>query len=160
VNFKDFEYNGEKSDILDHAMVVVNYENGVRANFNLCMFAPMFYEELALCGDEGRLKAWERQDFLSNLELETELEILCGENKPSRRMRPGYPAWIERSGHNGATFYEHVNFIDKIEGRATGAATAREGLWSVIVAVAVQQSIVTGQVVSIQDLLTGEQVAV
>ncbi len=159
VNFKDFEYHGQKSDILDNAGVVVNYENSVRANFDLCMFAPIFYEELILCGDEGRLKAWERQDFLSNFELETELEILCGENKPSRRMRPAYPAWIERSGHNGATFYEHVNFIDKIEGRKTNAATAREGLWSVIVAVAAQQSIMTGQVVSIQDLLASEQVA-
>jgi hypothetical protein len=140
-------------------MVVVNYENGVRANFNLSMFAPMFYEELVLLGDEGRLKAWERQDFLSTLVLETELERLCGENKPSRRMRPGYPAWIERSGHNGATFYEHVNFIDKVEGRATSSATAREGLWSIIVAVAAQQSIVTGQVTSIRDLLASETLA-
>jgi predicted dehydrogenase len=160
VNFKDFEYDGEKSDILDNAMVVVNYENEVRANFNLCMFAPMFYEELVLCGDEGRLKGWERQDFLSDLQLETELEILCSENKPSRRMRPAYPAWIERSGHSGATYYEHVNFIDKIEERDTNAATAREALWSVIVAVAAQRSITMGQAVSIDDLLASEQVPV
>ncbi|OQU73945.1 oxidoreductase, partial [Helicobacter pylori] len=39
VNFKDFEYDGERSDILDNAFVIVEYENGVRANFNLCMFA-------------------------------------------------------------------------------------------------------------------------
>jgi myo-inositol 2-dehydrogenase / D-chiro-inositol 1-dehydrogenase len=160
VNFKSFEYHGESSDILDNAMVVVNYENGVRANFNLCMFAPMFYEELVLCGDEGRLRAWEQQDFLSNLELDTALEILCGESKPSRRMRPGYPAWIERSGHNGSTYYEHVNFIDRIEGRETNAATARDGLWSVIVAIAAQQSITTGQVVLIEDMLAREQLAV
>ena len=35
---------------------IVEYENGVRASFNLCMFSPMFYEEMVLCGDEGRLK--------------------------------------------------------------------------------------------------------
>ena len=64
VNFLEFEYAGEKSDILDNAFVVVTYENGVRASFNLCMFSPMFYEELVLCGDEGRLKAWENEDFL------------------------------------------------------------------------------------------------
>jgi myo-inositol 2-dehydrogenase/D-chiro-inositol 1-dehydrogenase len=39
VNFLEFEYNGEKSDILDNAIVSVVYENGVRASFNLCMFA-------------------------------------------------------------------------------------------------------------------------
>src|SRR5690606_41597345 len=43
VNFTEFEYNGEKSDILDNAFVIIDYENGVRANFSLCMFAPMFY---------------------------------------------------------------------------------------------------------------------
>jgi myo-inositol 2-dehydrogenase/D-chiro-inositol 1-dehydrogenase len=153
VNFKDFEYQGEKSDILDNAMVIVNYANGVRANFNLCMFAPMFYEELVLCGTEGRLRAWEQQDFVSNLELSTELEILCSENKPSRRMKPNYPAWIERSGHNGATFYEHVNFVNRMKGAESNAATALEGLWSVVVASAAQESIRTGQVISINDVL-------
>ncbi|NQT57594.1 MAG: Gfo/Idh/MocA family oxidoreductase, partial [Bacteroidetes bacterium] len=42
VNFKEFEKDGKKSDILDNAFVIVEYENGVRANFNLCMFAPLF----------------------------------------------------------------------------------------------------------------------
>lgn len=160
VNFRDFEYQGEKSDILDNAMVVVTYENGVRANFNLCMFVPMFYEELFLCGDQGRLKAREQQDFMSGMALDTELEILCGENHTSRRMRPGYPAWIESSGHNGATYYEHASFIDNIEGRQTNTATARDGLWSVIVASAAQQSILTGEVVSINRLLADEQIAI
>ena len=35
VNFKDFVYEGQKSDILDHANVAIQYENGVQANFNL-----------------------------------------------------------------------------------------------------------------------------
>ena len=65
VNFLEFEYAGEKSDILDNAFVIVTYENGVRANFNLCMFSPMFYEELVLCGDEGRLKAFEKRGFFA-----------------------------------------------------------------------------------------------
>ncbi|MCJ7434325.1 MAG: Gfo/Idh/MocA family oxidoreductase, partial [Anaerolineales bacterium] len=57
VNFIGFEYNGEKSDILDNAIVSVVYANGIRASFNLCMFAPMFYEEISICGDAGYLKA-------------------------------------------------------------------------------------------------------
>ena len=52
------------SDIIDNAMVIVTYANGIRAGFNLCMFAPLFYEELILCGDEGRLKAFENRDVL------------------------------------------------------------------------------------------------
>jgi predicted dehydrogenase len=158
VNFKEFEYNGAKSDILDSALVIVNYKNGVRASFNLCMFAPMMYEELVICGDEGRLKASEQQDFLSD-DMESALEILCGESKPSRKTRPGYPALIERSGHNGATYYEHVQFVDRIEGRATNVATPQQALWSVIVAVAAQESIRRGEVVSINALLSDENIA-
>lgn len=153
VNFTEFEYNGEKSDILDNAFVIIDYENGVRANFSLCMFAPMFYEELVVCGDEGRLRAWEQKDFMPGGDLKSHLEILCGENKPSRRIEPGYPTWIEDSGHNGATFFEHVYFIDNIEGKPTTTASAREGLWSVIVAAAAQESIKRGSVVNIDDYL-------
>ncbi len=159
VNFKDFEYAGVKSDILDNAMVIVHYENGVRASFNLCMFAPLFYEELVICGDEGRLKAWEQQDFLAGQEMESQLEILCGERKPSRRMRPGYPALIERSGHHGATYYEHVQFIDRIEGQQTNAATPKDGLWSVIVAVCAQESIKRGEAVQVNAVLAEEKLA-
>ena len=159
VNFRDFEYNGEKSDILDNAMVIVSYENDVRASFNLCMFAPMFYEELIVCGDEGRLKAWEQQDFMSNMELESHLEVMCSESRPSRKTKPAYPTWIERSGHGGATYYEHVNFIDNILGHETNTASALEGLWSVIVAMAAQESIRTGQPVLIEQYLADAGVA-
>ncbi len=153
VNFREFEYNGEKSDILDNAMVVVNYANGVRGSFNLCMFAPMFSEEFTVCGDEGRIRAWEHQDFLTNLEMDSYMEILSGENKPSRKMQPGYPTWIERSGHNGATYYEHVNFIENILGNPTATATADDGLWSVLVALAAQESIETGELVKMDAFL-------
>ena len=153
VNFTAFEYNGEKSDILDNAFVIIDYENGVRANFSLCMFAPMFYEELVVCGDAGRLRAWEQKDFLPNGDLSSNLEIICGEDKLSRRIEPAYPRWIEDSGHNGATFYEHVYFVDSIEGKPTTMASAREGLWSVIVASAAQESIKQGRAINIQDYL-------
>ncbi|MEO0563329.1 MAG: Gfo/Idh/MocA family oxidoreductase [Chloroflexota bacterium] len=160
VNFREFEYKGEKSDILDNAMVIIDYENGVRANFSLCMFAPMFSEELTVCGVEGRIRASEHQDFLSNLEMHSEMEIMCGESKPSRKMEPGYPTWIETSGHSGATYYEHVNFIENIEGHTTNAATAQEGLWSVIVALAAQESIETGQSVVIDEYLASQGIAI
>lgn len=154
VNFTEFEYKGEKSDILDNALVVIDYENGVRANFSLCMFAPLFYEELVVCGDEGRLRAWEQKDFLSDSDLQSHMEVMCGEDKPSRRITPGYPRWIEESGHNGATFYEHIYFVDNIEGKPTSTASAREGLWSVIVAAAAQESIKCGRSILINDYLS------
>jgi len=153
VNFTHFEYNGEKSDILDNAMVIVNYASGVTANFNLCMFAPMIYEELVICGDEARLKAWENEDFLPEQKAGTHLEIIAGENKRSRVMTPMYPASIQRTGHHGATYFEHVDFVDNIEGRPTKSPSARDGFWSIAVAAAAQESITTGRVVLIEDML-------
>jgi predicted dehydrogenase len=153
VNFTNFEYNGAKSDILDNAFVIIDYANGVRANFSLCMFAPLFYEELVVCGDQGRLRAFEQKDYLPSSGLHSQLDIMCGDNRPSRRMTPSYPKWIEDSGHNGATFFEHVYFVDNIEGKPTNTASAREGLWSVIVAAAAQESIRQGQVVMIDEYL-------
>lgn len=153
VNFKEFEYQGEKSDILDNAFVNVVYENGIRASFNLCMFSPMFYEELVLCGDEGRLKTYEVQDFLPGSHPKTHLEILRGESAPSRIGSPSYPTYIEESGHNGATFFEHVNFIDNIEGRDTKTATVEEGFWAVVIGAAAEESVKTGAVVQVKDLL-------
>jgi len=117
------------------------------------MFAPMFYEEMTLCGDEGYLKTYEKEDFLPIPRPTTYLEVLRGEAQPSRFSNPCYPPHIEESGHNGATFYEHVNFIDCIEGKSTDAATVEEGFWSVVVGVAAEMSIKTGEVVLIDELL-------
>ena len=159
VNFVNFEYDGLKSDILDNAFVTVIYENGVRASFNLCMFAPMFYEEIILCGDEGRLKAYENDDFLSMPRPKSHLEVLRGENKPSRITSPGYPAHIEQAGHNGATYYEHISFVDNIEGKPTNAATVEEGFWAVVVGAAAEESVKTGLPVRIDELLMRNGVA-
>ena len=153
VNFINFERDGEKSDILDNAFVNVIYENGIRANFSLCMFAPMSYDELILCGDEGRLKTYESRNFLPGSQPETHLEIFCGENRPSRIGSPAYPVYITESGHNGATFYEHVYFVNNIEGIKTSTATAEEGFWSVVVGAAAEESVKTGGVVQIDELL-------
>lgn len=158
VNFTEFEYDGKKSDILDNAMVIVNYENGVRANFNLCMFAPMFYEELVICGNEGHLKAWEKVDFLPQSSTGNGIDLMRGDDRPSLRITPNYPSIIEHSGHLGATYMEHIDFVNNIDGIETPTATALEGLWSIAVASAAQESIKTGQVVKINDHLADHKI--
>lgn len=155
VNFVDFEYGNEKSDIIDNAFVTVLYNNGVRAGFELCMFAPMFYDEVVVCGDEGRLKAYENEDFLATGRPSTHLEVLRGEHGPSRVSTPCYPVDIQQSGHHGSTYYEHKYFIDNIEGKETPTATVDEGFWSVVVGLAAEESLVTGNVVHVDELLEG-----
>ena len=153
VNFRTFEYNGRKSDILDNAVVSVDYENGVRAGFTLCMFSPQFYEELMLCGDEGHLRTYESVDYLPGPKQKTYLEIKVGEKSTSRISQPCYPTYIEQSGHGGATFFEHKYFIDEIEGSKRSVATAEEGFWSIVVGYAAQKSIELGGPIKINELL-------
>lgn len=153
VNFRTFEYNGRKSDILDNAIVSIDYENGVRAGFTLCMFSPQFYEELMLCGDEGHLRTYESIDFLPGPKQKTYLEIKVGEKSTSRISQPCYPTYIEQSGHGGATFFEHKYFIDEIEGSKRSVATAEEGFWSIVVGYAAQKSIELGGPIKINELL-------
>lgn len=153
VNFTDFKYNGEKSDILDNALVNIVYENGVQASFNLCMFAPLYYEEVILVGDQGRLKAYEENNFLPSHRPENYMEVTLGIEKPSRISTPCYPTFIQESGHNGATFFEHINLIDNIEGKETNAAKVEEGFWSVVVGAAAEEAVRTGQSVYIDEFL-------
>jgi len=153
VNFIDFEKNGKKSDIIDQAFVIVEYENGVKASFNLCMFAPMFYEEMVLCGTKGRLKVNEKNDFISQKGLECSMEMNLGESQPSRYIIPHYPKHIEDAGHHGATFFEHVNFIDNMLGKETNSAKVSEGFWSVVVGAAAQESIKQQRPILIDELL-------
>ncbi|MBI9046283.1 MAG: Gfo/Idh/MocA family oxidoreductase [Anaerolineaceae bacterium] len=158
VNFAEFEHNGEKSDIVDNAFVSIDYANGVKAGFNLCMFVPGFYEEIVLCGDEGKLKAYEEETFLPTNRPSTYMEILCGEGKPSRIINPCYPTIIEESGHHGSTFYEHINFIDNIEGKPKQTATVEDGFWSVVVGAAAEESMKRGKSVVIDEFLKASNI--
>jgi predicted dehydrogenase len=153
VAYTDFEYDGEKSDILDNALVCIEYANGVRASLNLCMFAPMYYEEVTVCGDEGHIRSYAVHDFLSTTRPSTNMEVHLGEAKPSRITVPAYPTYITESGHSGATFYEHIHLIDNIEGLQTDAATVEDGFWSVVVGAAAEESVKTGQPVLVDDFL-------
>lgn len=153
VNFRDFERDGRTSDIDDHAFVIVDFENGVRGNFTLNMFAPHFYEELVLCGDRGRLVASERFDFLTNDVAHSKIDVELGEDGSSRSTNVGFARPIEQSGHHGATFYEHVEFVKQLDGKEATAATPLEGLWSIIVAAAAQESADSGQRISISNFV-------
>jgi len=156
VTFKDFEKDGRASDIDDHAFVIIEYKNGIRANFALNMFCPEFEEEMIVVGDQGRLIA--REKFYYHLQKPSigSFELELGENGVSKISEVTYPKAIEESGHHGSTFFEHQAFVDQLEGKQVDCATAEQGLWAVIVAVAAQQSIASGEPVGIEKLVTDQ----
>ncbi|NOU36294.1 MAG: Gfo/Idh/MocA family oxidoreductase [Kiritimatiellaceae bacterium] len=148
VNFLDFEFRGEKSDILDHAFVLVEYDNGVRACLNECMFSygVADSEELIINGTAGRIRVVDKPDH--------KLEIWRRGNLPSFCGHVTFPPHVAETGnHGGSTFLEHETFYDAIAGKPVCYPTARDGFWSVVVGEAAERSIQSKAIVKISDIL-------
>jgi myo-inositol 2-dehydrogenase/D-chiro-inositol 1-dehydrogenase len=159
VNFTDLEYEGQSSDIDDHAFVVIDYANGTKASFSLNMFCHDFSEEMVVCGTQGRLVASEVFNFHQQQGAKAKLSIQSGEQGASREIDLSYAAVIEQSGHHGATYYEHIAFMDQLEGKQVEAATPLQGLWSIIVASAAQESLARGEAINIKEFMQANGLA-
>lgn len=159
VNFTDYSKDGVPSDIADHAFVIIDYANGTRANFTLNMFCPDFTEEMVVSGTLGRLVAREVFNFHQQQGSKATVTIESGELGASRQTDVTYGALIEQSGHHGATYYEHIAFMDQLEGKQVDAATPLQGLWSMIVASAAQESMASGQSVDIRQFMQANGLA-
>ena len=159
VNFVDFERDGVKSDIDDHAFVAIDYANGVRASFTLNMFCPDFAEELIVVGDAGRLKAEEYHDIHRSGSGNASLSIKLGENGLSKTSDLTYPRAIEQSGHHGSTYFEHIALMDRLEGKEVNSATPLQGMWAMVVASAAQQSLATGEPVEVDTFIADNDLA-
>lgn len=154
VNFVDFVHDGKASDIDDHAFVIIEYANGVKANFTLNMFCPELEEQLVVVGSKGRITASERSSFVEGRNSKATLQVEVDPARGSQDFDLTYAPIIESSGHHGATFFEHLALIDRLEGKPTDSASPIQGLWALIVASAAQESIRTGLPVIIEDYMT------
>jgi len=153
VNFLDFEYEGQASDIHDHAFVVVDYDNGIRGSFTLNMFCEELYEELIVAGEKGRLIAMEASSSKRDTASVGRIKVEVEGHADYEFRDVTYPGIVERSGHHGATFFEHEALVAQLEGRGVNSATPMQGLWAMIVASAAQHSIEEQSVVEIDDYL-------
>jgi len=90
---------------------------------------------------------------------DTSVSVYLGEQGASRATKLSYPAAIEQSGHHGATYYEHIAFLDRLEGEAVDSATPLQGLWAMIVASAAQESIATGGAIDIANFIEQHNLA-
>ncbi len=148
VNHLDERYDGEVPDILDNALVIVEYENGVRASLDLCMFAEgsTNAEELSVVGDAGKAEA-----FLPSKEFRLGTRADGRDAVSSEVVTDDRVVW--EGFHHGSSYLEHLDFLETCRSGATPAVSLDDGLWSVAVGVAAQQSITEGRVVSLDELV-------
>lgn len=153
VNFLDFDFAGANSDIDDHAFVIINYCNGIRASFCLNMFSQELYEEMVVVGEKGRAVAFEHASFKRDEPSRGSLQVEVAGHPSYQAVDVSYPRVIEESGHSGATFFAQECFLDRLAGHDADGATAMQGLWAIIVASAAQKSMREKNLVDINEFL-------
>lgn len=145
VNHLDEFYNGERSDILDNAFVIVDYENGVRALLDLSMFAEggRNEQEIVAVGDTGKLEAAVPGDGNLYLGLRDKKELTV---LPISETEVGHVGF-----HHGASYVELVRFMEAVRGNGPVEVDALAGMWSVVLGAAAHRSIDEGRPVNIEE---------
>ena len=146
VNHLNEMYNGERSDILDNAYVIVEYANGVRAMLDLSMFAEgsRHEQEISAVGTTGKAEAFIPGDG----------HIVIGDRatRTVREVEVGMDADVGHVGfHFGASFIECQRFIDAVIAGTQPEVTVEDGLWSVVIGAAAHRSIDEGRIVDISE---------
>ncbi len=147
VNHLDETYNGERADILDNAFVIVDYDNGVRASLDLCMFAEasQYEQEIVAIGSLGKAetKLPRGEGVVIGRRSDRSLETI---------PTPIDPSVAYEGFHWGASYVEVDKFCRAIRTGSPPEVGIVDGLWSVAVGQAAHRSIDTARPVEIDDL--------
>ncbi len=149
VNHREERYDGRMPDILDNAFAVVDFDNGVRALLDLCMFAEGSEEQerLTAIGDAAKLEV-----TIPGAVLEFSPRVPQGGAKRLQRDHVEVdPAALAAGHHHGATFYQWLAFFDAVAGRGPVAVTAMDGLKAVVMGLAAERSAAEKRVVEISE---------
>ena len=147
VNHLDEQYDGKIPDIIDNSFVLIDYEDGQRAMLDLCMFAEggKYEQEIILTGDRGKLETHipGNELLLTNRKLNSHSTI---EIKEDARVK-------EVGFHHGASYVEHLELIECIKTGNQPLVNCLDGLNSIILGMAAQESIKTGEAVNLKAFL-------
>jgi predicted dehydrogenase len=158
VNHRDESYDGRVPDIIDNAFVTVDFANGTRAMLDLCMFAEGSYwqEVISVTGPEARVDACvpgPARFSSDGKEREAQIVVSDRATKVVTHEDVKVDESILKAGdHHGSSYFQHIKFRDLI--RAGGGApevSLDDGLWSVRVGEAAEESARTGQAVTLED---------
>jgi predicted dehydrogenase len=151
VNHLDERYAGEQPDIVDAALTIVDFDNGVRASLELCMYAEggYFQEQITAVGDRGKVEAFipAPARFQGDGEQrDAEIVVSPRESQTPRRRIVEVDAEVLAAGdHHGATYFQHRELLRAICEGGTPAVSLHDGALAVRMGVAAETSIRSGQ---------------
>ena len=155
VNFIDEDFGGRKSDILDNAYVIVDFEGGRRAMLDLCMFAEGAYwqESISVTGDKARIDAYVPgpSRFTSDgAERASQVVISPRESRaPVTEEILVDEAILAAGDHHGSTYYQHEKFLQLIRKGGQPEVSMEDGARAVEIGAAAEESARSGQPVTL-----------
>lgn len=162
VNHLNENYPNGTPDILDNGFVIVEFENGIRAMLELCMFAEgsRFQEEISVIGPVGKIEAHvpgPSRFWPEHLGTPPVPEVVVSKRDPKgpeTLLIPVDPTLLDAGDHNGSTFYQHEGFLELVRGERDQADVTLEDGWkAVAIGMAAQSSIASGQSVEWKSFL-------
>lgn len=127
----------EGTDALDHATVIVQYENGVKATMELSLFSPFTqprHRTYFVRGDEGIMRTPDESGAIDIFTRTT-----------SNRIRTrAHEADGEDGAHGGADYRQMIRFLRCLHGEESRPASPTDAKKAAAVAVAAQESIRNG----------------
>ena len=145
VNHLDEKYDGKTPDIIDNSFVIIDYQDGQRAMLDLCMFAEAgkYEQEIVLTGDQGKLETYiPGNELILTNRKNYSLKTIVVKDDP-RVKEVGF--------HHGASYIEHLELIDCIKNKKKPLVDCQKGLDSIILGLAAQESIQTGNPVFLEN---------
>ena len=157
VNHLDESYDGRTPDIIDNALVIVDFDNGTRASLDLCMFADgsQPQEQLSAIGELGKLDAFiPGPDRFWPGAAERHATVMFSprdQSAPQTDVVQVDEALAAAGDHHGSTYFQHVQFARAVRDGAPVQVSITDGVKAVRMGAAAQESIRTGRAV---ELLT------
>jgi predicted dehydrogenase len=150
VNHKDETYGGRKPDIIDNSYTVVDFENGVRAMLDLCMFADgaANQEEITAVGDQARLDVLIPESVI----VYSPRVGFMNPKQVEREIVPVDETALDAGQHHGSTYYQHQHFNAVVRGEGEVLVTAEDGLRAVEIGAAAELSAREKRVVMLDEV--------
>ncbi len=158
VNHKNENYGGMIPDIDDHGYVIIEFENGMKGMLELCMFAEgaRFQEEISILGKSGKIEALvpgPRRFWKQQINTQPIPQVVISPRNGETVQFLDVPVdkvLLDVGDHNGATYFQHKEFVKMLTEKSNPAVSLKDGYAAVKIALAAQKSAATGETVNMQ----------
>ncbi len=155
VNHLDERYDGRQPDILDNAMVIVDFDSGIRGYLELNMFAEgsQYQEHITAIGDQAKLEIripGPSRFAPDGIEPHADITLSPRATKiPETRDVLVDETILKAGDHHGSTFYQHQKFNRIVREGGQPEVSLADGAIAVDIGAAAEESVRSGMPVTL-----------